>query len=825
MLLSQDFLREKSILLSVLLILLVISPKQASAKEKSHDERGGQNSGLQGVKNQGGLQQLDADTHPLMDGFAHPQNFNSFDEANYQSSLGAYFWQKGDYLRAIDAWSKEAEIYQERGLIDQQADATIKIAQTYLNLGQLTLATFELNKVLSLTNTDERVEKNSFYEILAKTQSLLGDVYFEIGDLDKAEEAYKKSLELSRQLSVLNSLVEIILQKVGLAQLKVNTAKKGQETEIIKAESRLYRQKADKYAALALELSQNEESIHSVEALIHWAKLSPTGLTTEQRSRGRKLLLKLPRSRVTIFTLINWAKLDSSQTSKWLSMASLMAEDIGDTLAQSYALVELGLWSEKTGNIKTALLYAQKAELLAQSRFAYSSLYQAQWLAARIYRVNGNINSALSYYSMAIASYDSSVTGSEYIRAERRLNFTREIEPMYREMLQLLLNEDRSKSSDLESALFIFDKLRLAQLQNYFGDGCFEVERQVLPISENLIDEKAVAYYSIILEDQTHFILSLADGTYFHHVVDSGRTEISELGRKWYFNLQNSASRKLLTQSRQLYDIIIRPVEKQLQQINPETIVFIHDGILRNLPMAALYDGEQFLAEKWASVSSIGLNFKQNSQAFFSSSTAAFGLGVKIGDWSLLEQVPKEIKSVADITGGEQFLNEQFSSDSFQLNLSTTNYLVVHVATHGYFGGVAENSLILAYNRSVYALQLKDILSESKGNINMLVLSACETAIGSELSALGIAGIALRSGVDSVLGTFWAVQDVEQPELIKDFYTNIYVHNLDKAKALQQLQIKQIQEKTHPAFWAAFNLIGDYQQIDHLLATTISQEL
>ena len=807
MLLSQDF-RKKSIILSLLLILLVISPKQASAKEKSQDERGGQNSG-------------DLETRPLMGGYRHliaedPLNFKSFDEANYQSSLGAYFWQKGDYLRAIDAWSEEAEIYQERGLIDQQASAKIKIAQTYLNLGELTLASFELNKVLSLTNTDE---------ILAKTQSLLGDVYSKSGELSSAEEAYKKSLELSRNLSVINNFVEIMQQQVAFAQLKANTAKKGNETEVYQAEEKLYHQKALEYAALALELSQNEESIDAVRALIYADKVSPTGLTTEQRSRGRKLLLKLPRSRVTIFTYINWAKLDSSQTSKWLSMASLMAEDIGDTLAKSYALVELGLWSEKTGNIKTALLYAHKAELLAQSRFAYESLYQAQWLAARIYRANGNINSALSYYRIAIASYDSSVTGSEYIRAERRLNFTREIEPMYREMLQLLLNEGTPNSSDLESALFIFDKLRLAQLQKYFGDGCFEVERQVLPISENLIDEKAVAYYSIILEDKTHFILSLADGTYFHHVVDSGRTEISELGRKWYFNLQNSASRELLTQSRQFYDIIIRPVEKQLQQINPETIVFIHDGILRNLPMAALYDGEQFLAEKWASVSSIGLNFKQNSQAFFSSSTAAFGLGVKIGDWSLLEQVPKEIKTVAHITGGEEFLNEQFTTDSFELNLSTTNYLVVHVATHGYFGGVAENSFILAYDRYLYAKGLKDRLSESKGVINMLVLSACETAIGSELSALGIAGIALRSGVDSVLGTFWAVQDVEQPELIKDFYTNIYVHNLDKAKALQQLQIKQIQGKTHPAFWAAFNLIGDWHEIDQQLATSVSQEL
>ncbi|MDJ0536152.1 MAG: CHAT domain-containing protein [Xenococcaceae cyanobacterium MO_207.B15] len=756
-----------------------------------------------------------------MGGYRHliaedPLNFKSFDEANYQSSLGAYFWEKGDYSRAIDAWSKEAEIYEEQGLIDQQASATIKIAQTYLSLGQLNLATYELNKVLSDTSTPD---------LLALTQSLLGDVYSETGELDKAEKAYKKSLGYKNKLSVLNSVVEIIQQKVALAQLKANSAKKGQETELIEAESRLYRQKADKYAALALELSQNEESIHSVQALIHWAKLSPKGLTIEELERGRKLLPTLPPSSVTIFMLINWAKLDSSQTSKWLSMASLMAEDIGDTLAKSYALVELGLWSEKKGNIRTALLYAQKAELLAQSRFAYSSLYQAQWLAARIYRANGNINSALSYYRRAIASYDSSVTGSEYIRAERRLNFTREIEPMYREMLQLLLNEGTPNSSDLESALFIFDKLRLAQLQKYFGDGCFEVERQVLPISENLIDEKAVAYYSIILEDQSHFILSLADGTYFHHVVDSGRTEISELGRKWYFNLQNSASRKLLTQSRQLYDIIIRPVEKQLQQINPETIVFIHDGILRNLPMAALYDGEQFLAEKWASVSSIGLNFKQNSQAFFSSSTAAFGLGVKIGDWSLLEQVPKEIKTVAHITGGEEFLNEQFTTDSFELNLSTTSYLVVHVATHGYFGGVAENSFILAYDRYLYAKGLKDRLSESKGVINMLVLSACETAIGSELSALGIAGIALRSGVDSVLGTFWAVQDVEQPELIKDFYTNIYVHNLDKAKALQQLQIKQIQGKTHPAFWAAFNLIGDWHEIDQQLATSVSQEL
>jgi len=76
-------------------------------------------------------------------------------------------------------------------------------------------------------------------------------------------------------------------------------------------------------------------------------------------------------------------------------------------------------------------------------------------------------------------------------------------------------------------------------------------------------------------------------------------------------------------------------------------------------------------------------------------------------------------------------------------------------------------------------------------------------------SALGLAGVALRSGVDSVLGSFWAVQDNEQRELIQDFYSNIYQKNLDKAQALQQIQTRQIERNAHPSKWAAFNLIEE----------------
>ncbi len=716
-------------------------------------------------------------------------------------NLGAFYWQRGDLHQAITAWSKEAEIYRLQGLPNKEALALLKISQCYTSLGQSRLAIFNLKKVLSLTENSS---------LLARTWMQLGNAHSRSGEFSEALSAYNKSLGIEKSLFALNNLV-ILLQKQMLhGQLQANSSRKGEETERYLAEAAFYRAEALKYATEAKAFSQTTESSSSVRALIEWGKLSPTGLSAEELERVRRILPKLPGSRTKVFLAINWARLDPERTNYWLSQGSQVALTIGDARAESFALLELGLEAEKSGNFSQALEFAQSAQLKAQSELAYDSLYPAQWLAGRMYRQLGNQEAAITSYRNSIASLDVYNQGLMDISVERRIDFNSKIEPIYREMLALLLKGSNPSESNLKESLLIFDKLRRAQLQNYFGDNCFKVKGQVFPLQDALASKNAVLLNSIILDDETHLLLQLPDGTLRHSKTQISRTEITNLGTDWYETIKGGLSWQFGKQGQDLYNIIIRPFEPELAQIKPDTIIFVHDGILRNLPMAALYDGEKFLAQKWPSVSSLGFNFVLRGDNPQKSLAAAFGLGVARGNWSELANVSEEVENVVELVGGEKFLNEEFTADNFAQELTKEDYSIVHLATHGYFGGTAENSFILAYDRSLSILDLENFLSQSKATITLLVLSACETALTSDRSWLGLAGVAIRSGVDTVLGSFWPVQDDEQLELIKAFYSNIRSPNLDKAEALQKIQIEQIEQNAHPSKWASLNLIGEW---------------
>ena len=727
--------------------------------------------------------------------------------ARYQSNLGAYFWQKGDFSDAIEAWSKEAEIYHSQGLIEKESAVTLKIAQTYIILGQLSLATFQLKKVLSLTQEPL---------LLARAWNQLGNAYSRGGELGKALSAYKKSLDLERNLSILNNLVGLQQKQVQTAQLQAESAREGEEIQSYQAKAEFYRAEALKYAEEALSLSQTEKSPASVQTLIEWSKLSPTGLSAEQLEQGRNILVNLPASRTKAFLALNWAKLDSDRADYWLSQSAEVAETTGDVTAKSYVFLELGLLAERAGKLADALAYAQSAIDFGWSESIYDALYPSYWLAGRIYQKAGNKETALKNYRDAIAAFESLNRRPTKINVSQRLNFGIQVEPIYRTALELLLSEP--SESNLKESLLISAQLRLAQLQNYFGDNCFDVE---LPNRETQVErgeKNAVVLSSIILEAQTHFILQLEDGTLRHSQASIGQTAITKLATDWYDSLtlldsedwrERSYKWQFWQQGEELYNLIIRPFEEELEQINPSTLIFVHDGVLRNLPMAALYDGEEFLAQKWASVSSLGLNFNSLESNQTEEKALVFGLSEARGSWSPLYLVPKEVQDVIDLVGGEKFLDREFTAERFFQQPNRKKYRVIHLATHGYFGGVAENSFILAYDKSLNALELEDSLSQSKAQLELMVLSACETALGSDRSVLGLAGVALRSGVRAVLGSFWAVQDHEQGELIKGFYVNLYQKNLDKAQALQQIQIRQIERNTHPSMWAALNLIAE----------------
>ena len=316
--------------------------------------------------------------------------------------------------------------------------------------------------------------------------------------------------------------------------------------------------------------------------------------------------------------------------------------------------------------------------------------------------------------------------------------------------------------------------------------------------------------HTIILPAKTYLILQLPDNQLQVYSVDITQPQLEKLLLEWRFALENIASYRYLALSQQLYELLIGDLENELNRAKPETLVFINDGLLRNVPMAALSDGKQFLLEKYPLAVSLGLNFVSSVQPSQNWQPLIFGLGVAIPPFNALPHIERETEEIQTLLGGKRFLNQDFTWKNLQEQVINENYPVVHLATHGRFGGNAENTFLQAFEQQISLAELENLLSNSNETIELLTLSACQTAAGNNRSTLGLAGVALRSGVRSTLGTLWFVDDAATVDLMRDFYQYLK-EGMTKAEALRQAQLNQIAAPgSHASIWSSFVLIGNW---------------
>ena len=224
--------------------------------------------------------------------------------------------------------------------------------------------------------------------------------------------------------------------------------------------------------------------------------------------------------------------------------------------------------------------------------------------------------------------------------------------------------------------------------------------------------------------------------------------------------------------------------------------------------MSALHDRKQFLIEKYALSFSLGLNLTFSQKLSKDLQASTFGLSVSVENFPPLPYVATETQQVQKILGGERFLNEDFTVDNLQKQMSNNNP-VVHLATHGEFGGTLKTSFLQTFERPIFLEEIEQILSQTKEPIELLTLSACKTALGNQRAVLGLAGVALRAGVNSVLATLWSIKDKETLAVISRFY-QYWQTGVSKEVAYQKALVELIQSHSHPKNWSAFLLINSH---------------
>ncbi|MEM8637913.1 MAG: CHAT domain-containing protein [Cyanobacteria bacterium P01_G01_bin.54] len=323
-----------------------------------------------------------------------------------------------------------------------------------------------------------------------------------------------------------------------------------------------------------------------------------------------------------------------------------------------------------------------------------------------------------------------------------------------------------------------------------------------------------------------------------HSVIGATRSQIQALSRRFQRSLSNPSRRNtFLNPAQQLYDQIIAPILPDLERLDIDHIGFIADTGLRSLPFAALHNGERFLIEDFSvnllpSVSLTNLSYTNIETAPVLAMGAA-----SFTDQTPLPAVPLELNLIAEeLRNGQAFLDQDFTIANLQNARRSQPFPIVHLATHGEFrSGQPDNSYIELWGDRLPLDRIRD-LQLYDPLVELLVLSACRTALGDEDAELGFAGLAVASGAKTALGSLWYVSDQGTLSLMTTFYEALTQAPI-RAEALRQAQLSLLRGETrvaagrlitpthefpvdaalaraeapdfsHPYYWSAFTMIG-----------------
>jgi len=280
--------------------------------------------------------------------------------------------------------------------------------------------------------------------------------------------------------------------------------------------------------------------------------------------------------------------------------------------------------------------------------------------------------------------------------------------------------------------------------------------------------------------------------------------------------LQTGATRRALSHATRLYDWLIRPLEPTLAAVPVQTLVFVPDGVLRTIPMAALHDGTQFLIRKYALATTPGLTLTDpRPLPRGHGQMLAVGVANAVQGFPALPYVAQELRAVHHLYGGRLLLNEDFKRTRLEQALRQEPFNMVHIASHGQFASDVAQSFILTFDDRLTMQQLDQFLGGVRGRttpLELLALSACETALGDDRAALGLAGIAIKAGARSALATLWRVQDEAAALLVTEFYRHLQDPTVSRAMALQRAQLALLDHPRYqdPFFWSPFLLLNNW---------------
>lgn len=717
----------------------------------------------------------------------------------------------GDGDAALETWREAANTYESVGDDVGRLGAIVNQGLALQSLG------LYRRSETTLETASEQIAALSDPRLQAAALRNLGVALQVVGDLQRSQTILEQSLAIAREL---NAPADLGATLTALG----NTARGLQNFEDALW---WYRQAAEATANLPNEaVTAQLNELNLLIELQRWE---------DARERARTLhaaIAELPPSRSRVYAAVNWADsalqldravpgaIDRRTLADTLSHAIATARSIDDAKAEAYALGELGNLYSDGQQWQEALDLTQKAILLADRLNASEMGWKWQVQLGKLYQQKGDGEKAIAAYSEAVRTLSSLRQDLVAVNPDLQFSFRDKVEPVYRNLVGLLLAAPTPSQSHLMQARETMEAFNLAELDNFFREACLTAK----PTQVDSIDPHAAAIYPIILPDSTagqvrlEVILSSPGQPLHHHQTLISQTEFDSAVDRFRQSLSLSFPQSdRLKLYATLYDWLIRPIEAELQERGTETLVFILDGSLRNLPMSVLYDGDRYLIEKYAIALTPGLQLLEprplendRLQAFVG------GISESRQGFPALPEVPSEISQIGREISTRVKIDGDFTTEAVKSALADNSSAILHFATHGQFSSNASDTFILTWDGRINVSELQNWLGsrdETQSQaIKLLVLSACQTARGDTRAVLGLAGFAVKSGARSTLATLWSVRDESTAVLMAQFYRQLALPNVTKSEALRQAQISLLRNSqySHPFYWAPFVLVGNW---------------
>jgi CHAT domain-containing protein len=807
-----------------------------------------------------------SDGWELVQGIGNKSKEDLSVRAQILNTQGQIQLAEGKTQEALKSWDEATRLYRKNQDREGEIGSKINQAQALQALGLYRRALIELREVNQL------LQKQPNSILKAKGLLSLGNALRVVGVLDRTElkttevedigsrQALEQSLAVASQLNSPELVAQIYLSLGNTAQALQNNALAMEYYEKAAASSGLPMLRlVGQMNQLRLSLKEMPTQQKEVTQKVSYAALQESLLPQIQSQ-----LDALPPSRQTVYARINFAQSlvclkQSAQMSRgmtlsascpnrdaeaqeriatnvpeWKEIAKIagtaveQARKLEDKRAEAYALGTLGGLYESTQQWTEAQKLTQQAIALAEGIPAPDVGYRWQWQLGRILKALGDEEGAIASYTKSVDSLKSIRSDLVAINRDVQFSFQEEVEPIYRELVSLLLasNKNQPGQDKLAKARNVIESLQLAELDNFFRRACIDAQ----PVQIDQVDRTAAVIYPVILSDRLEVILSVPSSSsdkkqgqfLARHTIPLSKKEVENTIEQLRQKLETRTTPEFLPLSQEMYKWIIQPIAPELEKRNIKNLVFVLDGVLRSVPMAALYDGKNYLVQKYNIALTPGLQLL-NPQPIARTElrTIAAGLSVArtVGDESFppLPGVKAELNQIKSTVRDTQvLLNEQFTRASIEEAVKSLNAPIVHLATHGQFSSKAEDTFILTSDGTVNVNELNNLLktreTNQRGAIELLVLSACSTAEGDNKAALGIAGVAVLAGARSTLASLWVVDDEATAIIMSEFYRQLKKPNITKAEAFKEAQLNLLKngQYEHPYYWAPYVLVGNW---------------